>query len=142
MSHRPLARAGVLVALSALANIACERAREAEPRPSATVPADRVTPSAPSTTITTIAPARSIDVAFTGGQVMGGPRKETVRLGEKVRIRVTSDLADEVHVHTYEVRAAVAPGQVAEVEVTATIPGRHEVELESAGKQLLTLEVR
>jgi len=141
MSNRRLARAGALIALSALAGMACNNTQEAGPRPSVTVPGDTVTPSAP-TTSTAIAPGRNIDVAFAGGQVVGGPRKEAVRLGEMVRIRVTSDVADEVHVHTYDVRAEVAPQQVAEAEVTATIPGRHEVELEKSGKQLLTLEVR
>jgi hypothetical protein len=141
MSNRRLARAAALVALSALAGMACNNTQDAGPRPSVTAPGDTVTPSAP-TTSTTIAPGRNIDVAFAGGQVVGGPRKEAVRLGEMVRIRVTSDVADEVHVHTYDVRAEVAPQRVAEAEVTATIPGRHEVELESAGKLLLTLEVR
>jgi len=141
MSNRRLARAGALVALCALAGIACTNTREAGPRPSVTVSGDSTTSVAPPTT-TTNAPGRSIDVAFTGGQVVGGPRKEAVRLGERVRIRVTSDVPDEVHVHTYDLRAEVAPQQPAEVEVSATIPGRHEVELERSSKQLLTLEVR
>ncbi|MGH9164439.1 MAG: hypothetical protein ACRDZW_02855 [Acidimicrobiales bacterium] len=63
-------------------------------------------------------------------------------MGDRVRLRVASDVAEEVHVHTYDVMADVAPGTTADVEFTATIPGRHEVELEKAGKALLVLEVR
>lgn len=85
---------------------------------------------------------RVIELAVAGGQVAGGVRKETVAVGERVRLRVTSDVPDEVHVHTYDVRVAARPGVPAEVELTATIPGRHEVELEEAGKPLLVLEVR
>ncbi len=81
-NRRRLARAGALVALSALAGMACNNTQDAGPRPSMTVPDDTVAPSAP-TTSTTIAPGRNIDVAFAGGQVVGGPRKEAVRLGKK-----------------------------------------------------------
>jgi hypothetical protein len=102
-------------------------------------------PTAPSSTApvpTTNEAVRVIEVSYAGGQVAGGAQRATVRLGEKVRLRVTSDVADEVHVHTYDLRAAVGPGQPADVELVASIPGRHEVELEKKHRQLLVLEVR
>jgi hypothetical protein len=141
MFHRHLARAGALVALSAAALVGCGDSEPAarppvEASPQATTPPPSATPP------TTAAPGRTIEVVYTGGEVVGGARKETVRLGERVRIRVTSDVAEQVHVHTYDLRADVAPGQAAEVDLIATIPGRHEVELEKASKPLLTLEVR
>ena len=85
---------------------------------------------------------QTIDVTYAGGQVSGGVRTETVRVGDQVVLRVTSDVAEEVHVHTYDVTAEVAPGRTQHVRFTATIPGRFEVELEKKGKQLLVLEVR
>lgn len=91
---------------------------------------------------TTTEAVRTIEIAFAAGQVTGGARRESVRLGERIRLRVTSDVTDEVHVHTYDVMVAVVAGQPAVLELTATIPGRHEVELENKRKQLLTLEVR
>ena len=100
-------------------------------------PASSTSPTTPTTEAVSV-----IEVTYAGGQVAGGAQRVTVRLGEKVRIRVTSDVADEVHVHTYDRRAAVGPGQAGEVEVVASIPGRHEVELEKRQKQLLPLEVR
>ena len=97
--------------------------------------------SAEPATSTTTNANRVIELAFTGGQVTGGVRTEKVALGETVVLRVTSDVDDEVHVHTYDVVAPVAPGAPAELEVEATIPGRHEVELEERGRQLVILEV-
>lgn len=105
--------------------------------PPGTGPTTSVEPSTSSTT-----PAnRVIELAFTGGQVSGGVRTEKVALGETVVLRVTSDVSEEVHVHTYDVVAPVGPGAPAELEVEATIPGRHEVELEERGRQLVVLEV-
>lgn len=88
------------------------------------------------------AAVRLIEVTFAGGQVSGGAQRSTAQIGEKVRLRVRSDVADEIHVHTYDLRAAVTPTQPAVLDFVASIPGRHEVELEGKRKQLLVLEVR
>ena len=106
----------------------------------ATACGDDDDPVAGSTTTTTAA-VRTIEVSFAGGRVSGGVRTERVALGETVRLRVTSDVADEVHVHTYDLIGAVGPDMPADIEVDATIPGRHEVELEDRGRVLMTLEV-
>lgn len=91
---------------------------------------------------TTTEAVRVIEVAFAGGAVVGGPRREPVKLGEKVRLVVTSDRAEEVHVHTYDLKADVTPAQPAEITFVASIPGVHEVELERSHKLLVNLEVR
>ena len=80
-------------------------------------------------------------MALSGGQVSGGARQETARIGEQVRIRAVSDVVEELHVHTYEQRVALQPGQPGEVILTATIPGRHEVEFEKSRRRALTLQV-
>lgn len=94
------------------------------------------TPAAP----TTVA-GRLIDVVVRAGSVEGGGRQK-VSLNELVRLRVTSDVADEVHVHGYDRRAAVAAGATAEVSFVADLPGVFEVELENSKKRLLSLEVQ
>ena len=93
------------------------------------------------TSPTSATEVRAIEVALAGGQVQGGRRTERVELGEEVRIRATSDVAEELHVHTYDRRVELQPSQPAEVVFTADIPGRHEVEFEKSGRQALTLEV-
>ncbi len=152
MFHRSLARSCAWFGLLALAVAACGTG---DPPSTVTTPTSASTTTStaaeaasststtlPATTTPTTASVRTIEAAFANGQVVGGARRETVRLGERVRVRVTSDVVDEVHIHTYDVKAAVAAGQTVELEVVATIPGRHEVELEKKRKQLLTLEVR
>jgi DNA/RNA endonuclease YhcR with UshA esterase domain len=59
-----------------------------------------------------------------------------------VTIRVTSDVAEEVHVHGYDKRVNVAAGGTAEATFVANIPGVFEVEFERSHKLLFTLEVR
>ena len=141
MPCRPVARAGALAALL-LSMAACGGSDPMVRPPDTNTPAEPSPPASAVTTTTTAAAVRTIEVVFAGGQVVGGPGRHTARLGERVRLRVTSDVSDEVHVHTYDQRADVGPGRVAELEVTASVPGRHEVELERMHKRLLTLEVR
>ena len=90
---------------------------------------------------TTVDVALTVEVVLSDGQVQGGPRRESVELGQRIRIRAVSDVSEELHVHTYDERVALQPGQAAEVVFTAHIPGRHEVEFEKSGRQALTLEV-
>ncbi len=97
------------------------------------------------TTTTTVAttttiPGVTIDVAVAEGAVTGGG-EVAVPLGEAVTLRVTSDVADEIHVHTYDLYADVEAGGTATLEFVADVPGVHEIELESAGLELVSLEV-
>ena len=55
---------------------------------------------------------------------------------------MTSDVADHVHLHGYDLMANVAPGAPATIRFTADAPGRFEIELEDLGLQIAELEVR
>jgi hypothetical protein len=91
----------------------------------------------------TAAPARTVlAVTVRGGSVVEGGSRQRATLNEAVTIRVTSDVADEVHVHGYEKKFPVAAGQTGEVTFNANIPGVFEIEFERSHKQLFTLEVR
>lgn len=81
-----------------------------------------------------------IDVQVAGGEVTGGGR-QSIGLGDTVTIRVTSDVADHIHLHGYDVLANVGAGETAELTFDATIPGVFEVELEEARIPLLDLEI-
>lgn len=69
--------------------------------------------------------------------VDGAPKEGIVRdeveKGDRVVVVVTSDVADEVHLHGYDVSREVAAGGTARLPFTATLPGRFEVELEERG---------
>ena len=84
---------------------------------------------------------RVIDVSVAGGSVTGPGSRVEAALGEDLVIRVTSDVADEVHVHGYDERAEVPAGGTVEISFTADIPGGFEVELEGTGQLLFQLRV-
>ena len=91
---------------------------------------------------TTADPTPVIEVRVVGGKPQGGVRRERIDSGETVVLRVTADVADEVHLHGYDKSADVAPGKPAQIRFTADIPGVFEVELEQRRQKLLDLEVR
>jgi hypothetical protein len=112
----------------------------------ATTAAATATGSATSTSEATTSTAgfsgKLIEIKVTGDQVETAERRVTVATGEKVRIRVQSDVADEVHVHSYDLKKDVAPGKPAVIEFTADVPGSFEVELEEAHRKLIDLQVQ
>ena len=83
-----------------------------------------------------------IVLTISGGNVEGGVRRETVKQGSQVTLRATSDTADELHIHGYDLKTDLQPGQSADLTFLAKIPGVFEVELEDRGKKVLELEVR
>ena len=102
-----------------------------------------------STTTTAAGPVSSgpatgnvVAVTFRGGKVVEGAARQRVPVNQPVIVRVTSDVADEVHVHGYDKHADVAAGSTTELRFDANVPGVFEVELERAKKTLFTLEVR
>jgi hypothetical protein len=108
-----------------------------------TTEAPPATTEAPPATTTEAAPAPvQVDVVVVGGEPQGGIVRESVDLDSAVVLTVTSDVADEVHVHGYDLMADVAPGAPATIRFTADAPGRFEIELENTGVQIAELEVR
>jgi hypothetical protein len=85
--------------------------------------------------------AQQIDVEYVGGQVRGDTGRVTVHEGAPVTITITSDVADEAHLHGYDVETELEPGKPAELRFDATIPGVFELELHEADTVLLTLQV-
>lgn len=67
-------------------------------------------------------------------------RRVKVPLGSDVRLEVTADQADEVHLHGYDRKVDIEPGTPAVLEFQAANPGVFEVELEAALK-LVELQV-
>jgi hypothetical protein len=94
------------------------------------------------TTTTAGFAGKLIQVRVAGGKVETAQRRVRVSRGDRVRIQVQSDQADEVHVHGFDLSKDVGPGKPATVEFTANLPGVWEVELENAKRKLFDLEVR
>jgi len=90
-------------------------------------------------TTTTIAPVDLIRVE--GGVKVGGPDTISVSQGEVVRFQVVADVADEVHVHGYDLFFDSIPGEPMLVEFIADATGIFEVELEGGHLGLVNIEV-
>ncbi len=56
-------------------------------------------------------------------------------------LTVTSDVADEIHVHGYDVTAPVGAGETVTVRLRADLAGSWEVEMHDSGVSLLRLIV-
>jgi hypothetical protein len=102
-----------------------------ETSPTATAPsAPEPPPDGPTATV----------IELTDHEVAGGVSDITVTKGDPVRIVVRSDVADEIHVHGYDISRDVAPGRPARFSFPATIEGIFEIEsheAEHAGKEAL-----
>jgi heme/copper-type cytochrome/quinol oxidase subunit 2 len=75
-----------------------------------------------------------------GGQVEG-PDQFEFALGDQVEITVLTDVADEIHIHGYDLRYDAEPGVPVEISFEAEAPGVFEVELEASHLPLFDLEV-
>ncbi|MEX0875349.1 MAG: hypothetical protein WD646_02420 [Actinomycetota bacterium] len=84
----------------------------------------------------------TIEVTVTDGMPVGGVKREEVDTGEDVRIVVSSDVSDEVHLHGYDESVDVEAGDQAVLEFTADIEGVFIVELEERGEHILEIEVK
>ena len=82
-----------------------------------------------------------IEVAFAGGAVTGGVVRYAVPSGSTVELVVSSDVADEVHVHGYDRRSFVTAGASTTMRFAADLPGVFDVELEQRGVPLAQLQV-
>ena len=143
--HRPAPRAAAVLLLALLPLTACgtdDDSAASEPTVSATTAAPSGAPSTPAEPSTTPDDAQTIAVTVAGGNVTGVEPRTVVPVGTRVRLVVTSDTADEVHVHGYEKTLAVPAGQPAQVEFVADTPGLFEVELHDAGTLLTRLQVQ
>ncbi|MGH2962149.1 MAG: hypothetical protein ACRDL3_08165 [Solirubrobacterales bacterium] len=80
-------------------------------------------------------------IVVKGGQPVGGVQELEYTRGDEVRFDVRSDVADEVHVHGYDLFEDVAPGKVATLDFPAEIDGGFEVELEATHTQIAELTV-
>lgn len=85
---------------------------------------------------------RLVEVSVADGRVTPPPSRVEVDQGEQVRVVVTSDRADTLHLHGYDLEAAVAPGAPGVIEFTADQGGQFELETHESGLILLQLLVR
>jgi hypothetical protein len=80
-------------------------------------------------------------VVIRDGEPVGGVAALEYSAGDEIRFEVVSDVADEVHVHGYDLMEDVAAGGTASFDFPAEIEGIFEVELEGRGVEIAELRV-
>ena len=77
-------------------------------------------------------------IRLQGGAVAGGVREIEAARGDTVRIVISSDAPDELHLHGYDIEREAAPGQPARFRFTADAEGEFVLEshvAEDAGNE-------
>ncbi|MBD3147468.1 hypothetical protein [Microbispora bryophytorum] len=152
---RPLLVVLPLGAALLMATSACGGSDAAAPAQSAAVASteaaapvstDPAAPAAAESAPAAAAPAdpavKEITVTIAGRKVTPPPDRIEVTKGQTVRITVTSDTADEAHLHGYDKEAGLKPGTPASIEFVADETGLFEMETHESGLQLFQLVVR
>jgi plastocyanin len=88
--------------------------------------------------------AVEIEIEIENGRVTPSGKRVDVQVGERIRFKVDSDVADELHVHsTPEHTFAVQPGDDdEEFEFTLNQPGVVDVELHELGDVIVSIAAR
>ena len=75
------------------------------------------------------------------GEPVGGVQELEFSTGEQIRFRVSSDAAEEIHVHGYDIAKDVPAGGTVEFDFPAELEGIYEAELEELGVQIVELRI-
>ena len=137
----------LLAALTACAGTsptAAPAASSSTPAPASSSPAPGGTaaPKVPTSPVPATAEVTRVTLEVADGEVTGDTPLAQLTLGRPVRLEVTSDVADELHVHGVDETVDLVPGETAALEFTPESPGRFEVELHDARRVLTRLQVR
>jgi hypothetical protein len=75
------------------------------------------------------------------GEPVGGVQTLESSAGEEIRFRVSSDAAEEIHIHGYDIAKEVPAGGTIEFDFPAELEGIYEAELEELGVQIAELRI-
>jgi hypothetical protein len=119
-----------------------EGEQAAQTTPAQTEPQATEEDAAPATDTEPAAPPepKVTRIRIAGGAAVGGIRRVATTTGEVVRIVVTADAPDDIHLHGYDIQRKAGPGQPARFVFRADIEGIFEIEshvAEDAGRDPL-----
>ena len=80
-------------------------------------------------------------IVVKNGEPVGGVQRLEYSAGDQVRFTVDSDVADEIHIHGYDLMKDVPAGGSASFSFPAEIEGIFEVELEGRKEQIAEIRV-
>jgi hypothetical protein len=81
------------------------------------------------------------DLVVKAGKLVSGTGDVKARQGDEITLRITSDVADDVHVHGYDRHAHLKPGETTTIRIKATRTGRFPFELHKSRLELGSLEI-
>ena len=130
----------VAATVASIALVGCG-SNDSESASTDTTTTDTTTTTTDTTTTTEAEKPTEVKVVVVNGSPQGGIVRQTVNKDDQVVLVVTSDVADEIHLHGYDKAKDVAAGGTVRLPFKATIPGRFEAELESRGVQIAEISV-
>ena len=130
----------VAATVASIALVGCG-SNDSESASTDTTTTDTTTTTTDTTTTTAAEKPTEVKVVVVNGSPQGGIVRQTVSKDDQVVLVVTSDVADEIHLHGYDKARDVAAGGTIRLPFKATIPGRFEAELESRGVQIAEITV-
>jgi hypothetical protein len=80
-------------------------------------------------------------IVIRNGEPVGGIKELEYDAGDEIRFEVSSDVADEVHVHGYDLMQDVPAGGTVSFDFPAEIEGIFEAELEGRKEQIAEIRV-
>jgi uncharacterized protein YxeA len=81
----------------------------------------------------------TLDITVTGNTM--SPANPTVKQGDHVTMSVTTDKAEEIHLHDYDIMFAGEPGKKVTHTFVADKTGPHLIEIETTSTELGNLTV-
>lgn len=86
-------------------------------------------------TLAAVPPERVFSMTISGGGLPPEQRIIIVTKDEMVRLRVTADVAGDLHLHGYRLELKLASGKPAEIAFKARATGRYPFEWHEAGEK-------
>jgi hypothetical protein len=80
-------------------------------------------------------------IVIRNGEPVGGIKQLEYNAGDEIRFEVKSDIAEEVHVHGYDLMQDVPAGGTVSFDFPAEIEGIFEAELEGRKEQIAEITV-
>ena len=82
-----------------------------------------------------------VTIVVSNGKPVGGVKRLEYKKGDHVRLVVSSDVSDEIHLHGYDRSTLVKAGGTARLDFIANLEGVFEIELENRKQQIAELRV-
>jgi hypothetical protein len=133
MRHQAKAVATMLVLVASVAMVACGSSSDSNSTTSGTAGTEA--------TAKKEGGGGGVTIVVKGGAPVGGVQRLEYSAGDQISFSVDSDVADEIHVHGYDLMKDVPAGGSVSFSFPAEIEGIFEVELEGRKEQIAEIRV-